>query len=250
MEIVRPVRDDGRGGGRHIEIRTLHELPVFTDAALTRMDVLHRPACPAALDTAGRSRDRRCGCTAEEVRLAQGLPVALHLEVDGAVLVEPEGRAPVWVERTGLHLVWREKTAIQETHGAGLDFGTEAPRKGPVPGGAASIPADLEILRHRFNRGWRWPRRMRPIKVGELVWVRGEEKTPGTVHRYLCEARGSGATVFLVDPALDAEAALYAAWGQVRRVGLPEPDAGLERVLYPVFPLMDETVDPGWGPKG
>lgn len=203
-------------------------LPAFTEEELREPARIHLHHCPGALQINGKLPRGRCRCQSANSQVYQGDKGDLHFEKGDAALVSFDGYGPVWVEKVGLLRI--------------KAIGIPGPNIEPVLG--PKVPPDLEATMEALKRPLRFPRRRRPIKGGELVFVRAE-KTAGLLlpKRFFWCAKGSAA---LIDPRLSPEQAMSPDWCEVEMVTLPGGHNGPARVLFPVFPLPDGTEDPGW----
>jgi hypothetical protein len=221
--------------------RAKRDLPPFSDAALRAPARLHDDRCPGAVQQNGLPPRGRCNCDSATSMVPSGSIGSLHIQdfKGASSLVSFAGYGPAWFESKGLHEL-RDMQPVKMSPG-GPDC--------PVDQGTDDRPADIQLF-----EGWtkkngtpKYGRRRRPIKGGELVYVR-QERLAGRFEPWrfvFCSRREGVHVAVLARPELPPTGVISPDWDEVRLIPLKE-DGLPHRVLFPVYPLPDGTEDPGW----
>lgn len=200
------------------------DLLLFANFELQKPGVLHIESCPAL-------EDGDCNCFTGDWLLREGQRVRLHQIVGPASEVSLPGTGSAWAESDGLRPM---RPALREPRG---------PQRGP--------PLDYVTMhRKSLTQAHRYRRRRKEPRQGELVLVRddlaGDRFSPW---RYLFLVPfGNKLRIVLADPTLMPADVQGLPETQIRFLDLPGQNRfdDLTKVLVPVFPLPDESPDPGW----
>lgn len=215
-------------------------IPVFADSALETASVIHVEGCRSGANEDGHARATLCTnrfCVQHQ--LQQGVAVLEVHRTETSLLVRTQTSSPFWIEE-----------------------GTTVPCRAPKTQDRVRSsrqhtillpPPDYLLVDAWIGNGsTKLPRRRRPIRGGEIVFLRSElnEKRDPEIWRFFALSfHNSRKIALIIDASIPFDSALNPGWRQCRPVLLEHQD-GLqvqpEQLLIPVFPLPDGTQDPGW----
>lgn len=219
------------------------DTPVFADSILETATVIHVQGCRAAANDSGVAPMVMCRnrfCTQHQ--LNKKIPVLKLARTQDSVLVRTQTSGPFWVEPDALKpcsapTVTPEKRSAR-THTILLP------------------PPDFIMVDTLLGQGpLKLPRRRRPLKGGEVVFIRTElqdrSREPSIWRFFALSFVGDTPAALVIDASIPFDSALNPGWAQCRPLALLRDGKTLkpEQLLIPAFPLPDGREDPGWRSK-
>ncbi len=213
---------------------------VFSDSTLETATVIHAHGCRAAANDSGIAPMVLCHnrfCTQHQ--LTKRTPVLELARTHDSVLVRTQTSGPFWVEPSVLKP---------------CSAPTVAPEKRSARTHTILLPPpDFLMVDTLLGHGpLKLPRRRRPLKGGEVVFVRSQlqdKSRQPTIWRFFALSFVDHTPVALViDASIPFDGALNPGWAQCRPLPLVRDGKTLkpEQLLIPAFPLPDGREDPGW----
>lgn len=180
-------------------IHLLQSLTVFSDEMLVTPGWIHFEDCPAV-------RGFTCRCGTTTTTLSAPRAAVLLGWTDHAVQVKVDRLAPLWVERAGIALGPLPKPK-QDRLRAEIQK-------------AKKMPPDYQAILLRIGDAEVPPTRSnRPIRGGDLCWIRGQPRTMATLLRFLCRIPDTkGLPLLLVRPDLFVGQAMSPTWADLHKV--------------------------------
>jgi len=227
--------------------RALYDVFFYVDPALVELATAHRAPCawmprppseemlPSRASRRHSATSPRCTCHEGADRIVAGAGCTVLHTVGAAALVETGARARGWVEAAAI----MPSTAVPKPR---QDLAADIRRR-------MSPPPDWTLLQKALDGEASLGRRRRPVRGGELCWLRTAQKTVEHVVRFFAmSGPQDDRYAVLLTPHVPALGALNAGWADARTVALGSrlPEA----LLVPVFPLQVSVrlvlEDPGW----
>ena len=209
------------------QVHFLQPLAVFADESLTAPGWVHFHDCPAV-----RGYLCRCGTATSTVR-APRMATVLQL-TETSVQIQVDGLGPLWVERAGI--------AIGPLPNARRERLRSEARE------ARRVPPDYRVILVKLgDKPAPLVRSNRPVRGGDLCWIRGQERTLATLRRYLCRTRGEADSleILLVRPDLFPGQALSPTWADLHRIPASQ-DQRPEHHLVSAFGALSLPQTEGW----
>jgi len=215
-------------------------LVVFADSTLETATVIHVKGCRAAANDSGVASMVMCHnrfCTQHQ--LTKNTPVLELARTKDSVLVRTQTSGPFWLE-LGVLTPCKAPTVTPQTRSA---------RSHTI----LLPPPDFIMVDTLLGQGpLKLPRRRRPLKGGEVVFIRTEladkDKEPTIWRFFALSFVGDTPAALVIDASIPFDSALNPGWAQCRPLPLLRDGKTLkpEQLLIPAFPLPDGREDPGW----